>query len=332
VTADLFHKLSAVAAVKAATPGAEALLLVLEETAGSSGGGCDNVTDRMVAGFCWMNTLMTVGRAGFDRVHRQDIAGWSFAFGSESRGVAPRALASLLPRWPRALGVTGVQPRTPGRVLGRLHLLARAAAASFRRPFRAAHARTSMCSHILRPNPSVPPFSSPRAVSHYQLVGPPGWVVGSDLLTPHPDYFTTLLWRQLVGARVLAANTSAASVAGLLDAAELGVWCAAPATSPFGAGAVVLTYTLAFGASDVAVALPPALAAAASARYFLSAPGDDLQSDALLLNGALLALGAGGALAAYPIAGRAAAAGAPLVLPHASYGFVAFDARVAACA
>jgi hypothetical protein len=83
VTVDLFNKLSAVAAVKAATPGAESLLLVLEETAGSSGGGCDNVTDRMVAGFCWMNTLMTVGRAQFDRVHRQDIAGWSFAFGSE---------------------------------------------------------------------------------------------------------------------------------------------------------------------------------------------------------------------------------------------------------
>ena len=56
VTTDLFNKLTAVAAVKAATPGAEALLLVLEETAGSSGGGCDGVTDRFVAGFCWINT------------------------------------------------------------------------------------------------------------------------------------------------------------------------------------------------------------------------------------------------------------------------------------
>lgn len=56
VTTDLYNKLAAVAAVKAATPGAEALLLVLEETAGSSGGGCDNVTDRFVAGFCWLNT------------------------------------------------------------------------------------------------------------------------------------------------------------------------------------------------------------------------------------------------------------------------------------
>ena len=56
VTTDLFGKLAAVAAVKAATPGAESLLLVLEETAGSSGGGCDNVTDRFVAGFCWMNS------------------------------------------------------------------------------------------------------------------------------------------------------------------------------------------------------------------------------------------------------------------------------------
>lgn len=75
ITSDMAKKLEEVAAVKAATPGAESLLLVLEETAGSSGGGCDNVTDRFVAGFCWMNTLITVGRSGFDRVHRQDIAG-----------------------------------------------------------------------------------------------------------------------------------------------------------------------------------------------------------------------------------------------------------------
>jgi heparanase 1 len=73
VTVDLAGKLSAISAVKRATPGAEGLLLVLEETAGSSGGGCDNVTDRFVAGFCWLNTLVTVGSSGFDRVHRQDI-------------------------------------------------------------------------------------------------------------------------------------------------------------------------------------------------------------------------------------------------------------------
>ena len=157
VTVDLHDRLAAVAAVKAATPGAGSLLLVLEETAGSSGGGCDNVTNRFVAGFCWMNTLMTVGVSGFDRVHRQDIAGWSFAFG----------------------------------------------------------------------------------MSHYQLVGTPGWVVGSDLLTPHPDYFTTLLWRQNMGVRVLATRASAPAQPDLLDGVSLSVWCAAPTTSPVGAGTAV---------------------------------------------------------------------------------------------
>ena len=66
VTTDLFNKLTAVAAVKAATPGAEALLLVLEETAGSSGGGCDGVTDRFVAGFCWINTRASLAAGAHD--------------------------------------------------------------------------------------------------------------------------------------------------------------------------------------------------------------------------------------------------------------------------
>ena len=56
-------------------PGADSMLYVLEEVAGSSGGGCENVTDRFVAGFAWMCTLNTVGAAGFSRLHRQDIAG-----------------------------------------------------------------------------------------------------------------------------------------------------------------------------------------------------------------------------------------------------------------
>ena len=246
VTADLYDKLAAVAAVKAATPGAESLLLVLEETAGSSGGGCDNVTDRFVAGFCWMNTLMTVGRAGFDRVHRQDIAGWSFAFG----------------------------------------------------------------------------------MSHYQLVGPPGWVVGSELLTPHPDYFTTLLWRQIVGDAVLA--TTVAGGAAAQAGVELGVWCASE-TSPFGAGTVVMPYVNTLNVS-VAISVPASLLGAATVRFSLTAPGGDLQADGMLLNGELLALNADGSLKDYPISGKLAPAAPQVTVEAFSYGFVAYEAPIGACA
>lgn len=39
--------------------------------------------------------------------------------------------------------------------------------------------------------------------SHYMLVGPAGWTNGSsELLTPHPDYYTTILFRQLIGRHI----------------------------------------------------------------------------------------------------------------------------------
>jgi hypothetical protein len=168
-------------------------------------------------------------------------------------------------------------------------------------------------------------------MSHYQLVGPPGWVVGSELLTPHPDYFTTLLWRQLVGDRVLATNFSSPRQPALQDGVELSVWCAAPLTSPFGAGTVVLAYTVLVD-TPVAVALPATLLGAASLRFSLTAPGGDLASDVVLLNGAPLSLGPGGALTEYPIGGELAPAAPVVTLEALSYGFMAFEAPIAACA
>ncbi len=41
-------------------------------------------------------------------------------------------------------------------------------------------------------------------MSHYQLVGPAGWThAAPELMVPHPDYFTTLLWRQVHAPNVL---------------------------------------------------------------------------------------------------------------------------------
>ncbi len=75
--------------------------------------------------------------------------------------------------------------------------------------------------------------------SNYMLVGPPGWTNGThETLTPHPDYYTTLLWRQLVGQRVLQTNVS-----GAVDYFFASAWCAA-ARAPYGAGgSIVLAFT-----------------------------------------------------------------------------------------
>jgi hypothetical protein len=54
ITEGLAKNLAEVAAVAAATPGAENVLLTLEEVACSSGGGCENVTDRFLAGWAWL--------------------------------------------------------------------------------------------------------------------------------------------------------------------------------------------------------------------------------------------------------------------------------------
>ena len=96
-------------------------------------------------------------------------------------------------------------------------------------------------------------------MSHYQLVGPAGWThAAPELMVPHPDYFTTLLWRQvhapnvlmrahvhvythvhmnahesvaqLVGDRVLNTTTRRGSAA-LQQSFQAGFWCAG-ATAP----------------------------------------------------------------------------------------------------
>lgn len=251
VTSDLRAKLDMVVATAAATPKGNDILLVLEETAGSSGGGCDGVTDRFVAGFTWLLTMNTVAESGFHRVHRQDIVGWSFAFGK----------------------------------------------------------------------------------SNYMLVGPPGWTNGSAALSPHPDYFNTILFKQLTGRRVLSTTVSGGSRAQNVSAT---MWCSG-ALAPYGAGSVVLVW-LNLGSSDVVFTLPASLASLPSTRYTLTgaAGGSDypsLASDDTYLNGALLTVDEEGRLPAHPIPGLAVAGGEPLTAGPYSYGFVAFDgATFPACA
>ena len=42
-------------------------------------------------------------------------------------------------------------------------------------------------------------------VSHYELVGIPGWINATQdgPALPHPDWFTTVLWKQIMGNSIL---------------------------------------------------------------------------------------------------------------------------------
>lgn len=51
-------------------------------------------------------------------------------------------------------------------------------------------------------------WSFTGGMSHYQLAGPAGWESGADALMPHPDWFTSVLHKQLVAQAILPATVS----------------------------------------------------------------------------------------------------------------------------
>ncbi len=168
--------------------------------------------------------------------------------------------------------------------------------------------------------------------SNYGLLGPPGWAsegASGPLGQPHPDYFTALLWKQLVGTTVVP---SAAAGAGL-GAWDSHVWCGAKGGSP------VLTFA-SLSPSPVSLQLPAGAAPTPRTEYVLTSVADgfapnpvgpngfppSLQADAVFLNGAPLATNADGTLPAVPLPGRAVpAGGSAIVVPPWSYGFIVLD-------
>lgn len=249
--------------------GSPDLVMTLEETGGSYGGGCDNITDRYVSGFWYMHTLGVTAEAGFDRVHRQDIAGWSFTGG----------------------------------------------------------------------------------MSHYQLVGPPGWTNGSDILTPHPDYFNSVLFKMLVGGTAILNVSVSGSDPAVTQNVSMHLWCGSGIAG--GAGSATLVYINPTG-SDLTVDLGPGGASTTPRQEYILTPTSgaytafvdrvatgalaagvfdppaSIQDDTTYLNGALLTVDAGGALPEWPLPGKTGSG--PLVVPAYTYGFVAFpQARIPAC-
>ena len=171
-------------------------------------------------------------------------------------------------------------------------------------------------------------WSFTSGVSHYTLAGPPGWESSArdGVPLPHPDWFVAVLWRQLVGSRVLGTALSAPPDVNATLAVH--AFCTAGA-------AAQQAVTLAFvnlAAAPVALALAGGLAAAPRVEFVLTAPSGNLTADALLLNGEVLAVDPSGRLAAQPVPGLTVPAGG-IELPAQSYGFIVLSAAAApACA
>ena len=176
------------------------------------------------------------------------------------------------------------------------------------------------------------------AGSQYTLFGPPGWTNGSGLVPPHPDYFTSLLWRKLMGRTVMS-NSLSGDTASLFTSH---VWCSADTAPGAGPGAVTLAYTNAYNTS-VAVDLASSAsgvpyAAFPRSEFFMT--GESLTDNPLYLNvppGAssierrayLLRVQQDGSLTTElqsPVGNLITDAHTPLVVPPQSYGFVVFHA------
>lgn len=203
-------------------------------------------------------------------------------------------------------------------------------------------------------------WSFDNGVSHYPLAGPPGWtnasVYGGPPL-PHPDYFTTLLFKGLVGNSVL--NVTVGEAQGGLG---VHAWCARQGASTT-AGAVTLLFvnvqgepvTLALSTSTSSSAPPMAvvprtefiLTAVPTSQPTSGEPPAYLLSDELYLNSAASPLslspdgsppaswswpreaGGGGGTAAYPPGRTVTDPSQPVVLPPWAYGFVVLHGAAA---
>lgn len=172
-------------------------------------------------------------------------------------------------------------------------------------------------------------FSSETVLSYYTLLGYGGWINGS-LGQPHPDYFTALLWKQLVGLKVLSSsyNSTDESIAMGWDSH---IWCGVTPDS------VVLTYFNMLS-TNVTILFPATLNTSTRTEFFLTStetvfnnkdtstvPPNSLTNDAIFLNGNQLYTNEDGTLPQFPILGRKVTGSSVAVAPPWSYGFIVLD-------
>jgi len=177
--------------------------------------------------------------------------------------------------------------------------------------------------------------------SNYMLAGPPGWTKGSAELTPHPDWYSTVLWKQLMGNTVL--NFKVGGDANIETMVTIHAWCTPPKFAK--AGSVTISYVVG-SANSYTLNVPTLASLVPRIEFTLTSSAQEYESpvegaalpsslfdDAIYLNGKLMTVDAMGRLPQYPIQGKTvnAPAPAPVLLPY-SYGYIVFpDAGVAAC-
>lgn len=161
-------------------------------------------------------------------------------------------------------------------------------------------------------------WSATNAPSHYQLLGPPGWHNDTAALEPHPDWWTSVLFRQLVGTDVYhilstSPDHDARNVTFSLWQDAVGTGLVLIFTNPQNT-----SYEIAVNASS-----PSPLSLSPRVEYVLTSAADPasplLQSDSIFLNGELLSIASDGTVP-QPLQGRPAKG--TLTLAPFSYGFV----------
>jgi heparanase 1 len=183
-------------------------------------------------------------------------------------------------------------------------------------------------------------FSGINGASSYALAGPPGWV--GDMAANHssrlrrwptgplqanPDFFTSILWKRLVGHRVLWSSLGADAVRNRNLANDSGVRVyGACSADPATAGQVALAF-LNPTAGAVVLAVPTAMAVAPRTIWLLSSGARDgrLDTQHMLLNG--VALSNADAVRSGGMAGLAEAPASTVSLPAHTYGFAMFAVR-----
>jgi hypothetical protein len=175
--------------------------------------------------------------------------------------------------------------------------------------------------HILH-RQDVVGYSFPGMGSSYTLAGPPGWVNSSlGALNPHPDWFTMVLFKQLVGLMPLG-NVSLSGTQAEINDIDPHVWCGSKK------GTVVFVYSNAHS-SDIHLTSVSGLSLTPRTEYILTAPS--LTADEIHLNGKQMTVGTDAMLPEYPIPGKTSTS-TPLVLTSNSYGFVVFNGNLPGCA
>ncbi|KAG0707872.1 Heparanase [Chionoecetes opilio] len=144
-------------------------------------------------------------------------------------------------------------------------------------------------------------------------------------LRPYPDYWLSVLYKRLVGGRVLRLATPSATPTLRLYAHCLRPHAHLQANHTGG----VVVFGMNLGPRAISVSLGDALAASPVHQYLLQPLGGDVQARQVLLNGQEVSVGPGGALPPLP---PVPLPPGPLTLPPATLGFWALPhAHAPAC-